>query len=66
VPQALSLSGQPFTPDDTPAPQDAYGLSKHEAEQALWQVDASKAHTLLGWTPPVTMQAQLRTMAQAG
>jgi nucleoside-diphosphate-sugar epimerase len=191
--------GQPFTPADTPAPQDAYGLSKHEAEQALWQVardlglevviirpplvygpgvkgnfarmvqwvrqgvplplgavhnrrslvaldnlvdlialcasperspqaanqtflvsdgddvsttellrrvaqaysvparllpvpvgwlrgaatlvgkapvadrllgslqvDASKAHTLLGWTPPVTMQAQLRTMAQAG
>jgi UDP-N-acetylglucosamine 2-epimerase len=35
-------------------------------EQALWQVDASKAHTLLGWTPPVTMQAQLRKMVQAG
>lgn len=26
------------------------------------QVDASKAHDLLGWTPPVTMQAQLRQM----
>jgi nucleoside-diphosphate-sugar epimerase len=27
------------------------------------QVDATKARTLLGWTPPVTMQAQLRQMA---
>lgn len=27
------------------------------------QVDASKARELLGWTPPVTMQAQLRKMA---
>lgn len=27
--------GQPFTPSDIPAPKDAYGVSKHEAEQAL-------------------------------
>jgi nucleoside-diphosphate-sugar epimerase len=27
--------GQPFTPDDTPAPEDAYGISKLEAEQGL-------------------------------
>jgi nucleoside-diphosphate-sugar epimerase len=28
------------------------------------QVDASKARDLLGWVPPVTMQSQLRKMAQ--
>lgn len=27
--------GQPFTPDDMPAPEDAYGISKLEAEQGL-------------------------------
>ena len=27
--------GRPFRPDDPPAPEDAYGISKHEAEQAL-------------------------------
>lgn len=28
----------PFTEIDTPQPRDAYGISKHEAEQALWQI----------------------------
>jgi nucleoside-diphosphate-sugar epimerase len=31
----LSQPGQPLRADDTPAPQDAYGVSKHEAEQGL-------------------------------
>jgi nucleoside-diphosphate-sugar epimerase len=30
--------GRPFTADDTPAPQDPYGVSKHEAEEALCQI----------------------------
>lgn len=30
--------GQPFTPDDTPAPEDWYGLSKSEAETFLRQL----------------------------
>lgn len=30
--------GYPFTADHTPAPEDAYGISKLEAEQALWEV----------------------------
>src|SRR5450759_3115088 len=30
--------GQPYTPDDVPAPIDPYGISKHEAEQALRQL----------------------------
>ena len=29
---------KPFTPDDIPDPQDAYGLSKYEAEQRLWAI----------------------------
>lgn len=30
--------GRPYTPDDVPAPIDPYGISKHEAEQALRQI----------------------------
>lgn len=30
--------GRPFRANDAPAPQDAYGQSKWEAEQALWNV----------------------------
>ena len=30
--------GRPYTPADVPAPVDAYGISKHEAEQALRQL----------------------------
>jgi nucleoside-diphosphate-sugar epimerase len=32
--------GQPFNADDAPAPEDPYGLSKHEAEQALCKIAA--------------------------
>lgn len=35
-----TLPGQPFTAGDTPAPEDAYGCSKHEAEQALRALSA--------------------------
>ena len=35
-----SQPGQPLHADDTPAPQDAYGVSKHEAEQGLQAVAA--------------------------
>lgn len=30
-----TLPGKPFTADDTPAPQDGYGISKYEAETGL-------------------------------
>ncbi|MDO8903932.1 SDR family oxidoreductase [Hydrogenophaga sp.] len=33
-----TLSGAPYRASDLPAPQDAYGQSKWEAEQALWAV----------------------------
>lgn len=32
--------GQPFTPEDAPAPRDAYGISKMEAEQGLLEIAA--------------------------
>ncbi|MBF8677023.1 SDR family oxidoreductase [Pseudomonas fulva] len=35
-----SQPGHPLHADDTPAPQDAYGVSKHEAEQGLRAVAA--------------------------
>lgn len=45
--------GQPFTPDDAPAPQDDYGLSKHEAEQALWQVARETGMEVVVIRPPL-------------
>lgn len=30
--------GRPFTADDTPSPENSYGVSKHEAEQVLRQI----------------------------
>lgn len=36
-----SQPGQPLRADDPPAPQDAYGVSKHEAEQGLRQLAAA-------------------------
>ncbi|WP_436156320.1 NAD-dependent epimerase/dehydratase family protein [Polaromonas sp. LjRoot131] len=35
-----TVVGQPFTADDSPAPIDAYGISKFEAEQALVRLAA--------------------------
>ncbi len=31
-------ANNPFTEDDAPRPEDAYGISKWEAEQALWEI----------------------------
>lgn len=36
-----TLPGKPFTADDTPAPQDAYGISKYEAETGLLALSAT-------------------------
>jgi len=43
----------PFTEDDVPAPQDAYGVSKWEAEQALRQVAHGSAMQLVVLRPPL-------------
>lgn len=42
-----SRPGQPLHADDLPAPQDAYGISKHEAEQGLNQLAADTGMELV-------------------
>lgn len=45
--------GHPFTETDTPSPQDAYGVSKHEAEQGLRQIAAATGMELVIIRPPL-------------
>lgn len=44
---------QPFTASDTPAPEDPYGQSKHEAEQALQHIAAASDMELVIIRPPL-------------
>lgn len=44
---------RPYAHDDTPAPQDAYGLSKQEAEQALWAVARASGLEAVVVRPPL-------------
>jgi nucleoside-diphosphate-sugar epimerase len=48
-----SLLGRPFRDDDTPAPEDPYGISKHEAEQALHQVARETSMEVVIIRPPL-------------
>lgn len=45
--------GLPFTADDAPAPEDPYGVSKHEAEQALRQIAADTGMEVVIIRPPL-------------
>ena len=45
--------GQPFTADDTPAPDDAYGISKWEAEQGLQQLASETGLEVVIIRPPL-------------
>ena len=45
--------GAPFSFLDTPAPEDAYGISKWEAEQALWDVSAQTGLEVVVVRPPL-------------
>ncbi len=45
--------GSPFAADDPPAPEDAYALSKWEAEQALAQVAAATGLEVVVVRPPL-------------
>lgn len=45
--------GRPFTEVDTPTPQDAYGLSKHEAELGLRQLSAETGMEVVIIRPPL-------------
>jgi nucleoside-diphosphate-sugar epimerase len=46
-------TNQPFTEKDTPQPGDAYGMSKHEAEQALWQIAKDTGLEVVILRPPL-------------
>lgn len=45
--------GRPFTADDAPAPEDPYGASKYEAEQALRQIAANTGMEVVIIRPPL-------------
>lgn len=45
--------GVPFSFSDTPAPEDAYGTSKWEAEQALWDISARTGLEVVVVRPPL-------------
>lgn len=46
-------AGQPFTADDVPAPEDPYGVSKHEAEQLLRQIAVETDMEVVIIRPPL-------------
>lgn len=46
-------AGQPFTADDEPAPEDPYGISKHEGEQLLRQIAAETGMEVVIIRPPL-------------
>lgn len=46
-------AGQPFTADDAPAPEDPYGVSKHEAEKLLRQIAAETGMEVVIIRPPL-------------
>lgn len=49
----LTEAGRPFTADDAPAPEDPYGVSKHEAEQTLRQIAADTGMEVVIIRPPL-------------
>lgn len=48
-----SVAGRPFTAYDKPSPEDPYGVSKAEAEQALLQVAAETGMEIVVVRPPL-------------
>lgn len=58
--------GRPFRADDTPQPVDPYGISKHEAEQALRELSRATGMELVVVRPPLVygpgVRANFRSM----
>lgn len=48
-----TLPGKPFTPDDSPAPQDPYARSKFEAEQGLYKLAQETGMEVVIIRPPL-------------
>lgn len=49
----FTQEGHPFTADDVPAPEDPYGVSKHEAEQLLRQIAVETGMEVVIIRPPL-------------
>ncbi len=49
----FTQEGPPFTSDDAPAPEDPYGVSKHEAEQLLRQIATETGMEVVIIRPPL-------------
>ncbi len=56
----VTLPGRPFTADDDPAPEDAYGLSKAEAEVQLKQVAQDTGMEVTIIRPPLIYGAGVK------
>jgi len=48
-----TASGKPFTPDDEPAPEDSYGVSKLEAETGLHEIASETGMEVVIIRPPL-------------
>ncbi|MBY0271414.1 MAG: SDR family oxidoreductase [Burkholderiales bacterium] len=48
-----STAEHPYTPDDAPQPQDAYGISKREAEDVLRRIGAESGMEIVILRPPL-------------
>jgi nucleoside-diphosphate-sugar epimerase len=51
--EAARPLGDPFTVNDEPRPEDAYGLSKWEAERGLWEIASQTGMEVLVVRPPL-------------
>lgn len=56
---------RPFTADDAPAPTDAYGISKHEAEMALRQIAMETDMEVVIIRPPLVYGPGVKANFQA-
>lgn len=55
-----ATTGQPFTAQDPPRPQDDYGISKWRAEQALFEIGARSQMQAIAIRPPLVYGPQVR------
>ena len=56
----LTSVGHPFTSDDKPAPGDAYGISKYEAEQGLQNIAEESGMEVVIIRPPLVYGPQVK------
>ena len=68
-PGAATLTGSPYRETDQPAPEDPYGISKHEAEQRLGKIAAQSGLELVVIRPPLVygpgVRANMRSLMKA-